>query len=116
MDKKEKIIQEYLLTKASYRDLEVKYKVSRGTINQWVLNYQGISNSYSKSKKANTYLGSVKKRTTNKKELEQQIAELKKQLDWQTMRAEALDKMIDVAESQMQIPIRKKSGTKRSRN
>lgn len=116
MDKKEKIIQEYLLTKASYRALEKKYKVSRGTINQWVLNYQGVSNSYSKGKKVNTYLSGVKKRINNKKELEQQISELKKQLDWQTMRAEALDKMIDIAESQMQISIRKKPGTKQSRS
>ena len=116
MDRKEKIIQEYLLTKASYHALEKKYKVLRGTINQWVLNYQGVSNSYSKSKKGNTYLSGVKKKITNKKELEQQILELKKQLDWQTMRAEALDKMIDIAESQMQISIRKKPSTKQSRS
>lgn len=44
MDKKEKIVQEYLLTNASYRALEIKYKVLRKTINQWVLNYLGISN------------------------------------------------------------------------
>ena len=54
------------------------------------------------------------KKNPNKKQLEQEIAELKKQLEWQTMRAEALDKMIDIAEKQMQVPIRKKPGTKQS--
>ena len=113
MNKKEKIIQEYLLSKASYRDLARKYKIGRGTINRWVLNYQGISNSYAKDRKSNSYLAAVKK-NPNKKQLEQEIAELKKQLEWQTMRAEALDKMIDIAEKQMQVPIRKKPGTKQS--
>jgi transposase-like protein len=113
MDKKEKIIQEYLLSKATYRDLAKKYKIGRGTINRWVLDYQGVSSSYTGYRKSNTYLAAVKK-NPNKKQLEEQIAELKKQLEWQTMRAEALDKMIDIAEKQMQVPIRKKPGTKQS--
>jgi transposase-like protein len=111
MDKKERIIQEYLLSQSSYRQLEKKYKVSRGTINQWVLEYQGIANSYSKYRTGVVYIAAVKKKASNKKQLEQ---ELKKQLQWQTMRADALDKMIDIAEEQLKVPIRKKSGTKQS--
>jgi transposase-like protein len=114
MDKKERIIQEYLLSQSSYRQLEKKYKVSRGTINQWVLEYQGIANSYSKYRTGVVYIAAVKKKASNKKQLEQQLAELKKQLQWQTMRADALDKMIDIAEEQLKVPIRKKSGTKQS--
>jgi hypothetical protein len=60
------------------------------------------------------YIAAVKKKASNKKQLEQQLAELKKQLQWQTMRADALDKMIDIAEEQLKVPIRKKSGTKQS--
>lgn len=48
------------------------------------------------------------------KELEQKIAALEKQLEWQKLRADALDTMIDVAEKQLNISIRKKSGSQQS--
>jgi hypothetical protein len=45
MDKKvnkQAIIDEYLLGCFTYRELAKKYKLSRATINEWVLDYQGI--------------------------------------------------------------------------
>jgi dsDNA-binding SOS-regulon protein len=42
---------------------------------------------------------------------EQKIALLEKQLAWEKMRADALDKMIDIAEKELNVPIRKKPGT-----
>ena len=44
----------------------------------------------------------------------QKIAALEKQLEWQKLRADALDTMINVAEKQLEIPIRKKPGTQQS--
>jgi transposase-like protein len=39
MDKKQEIINEYLLGKAGYRVLEKKYGVSRSVINRWVMDF-----------------------------------------------------------------------------
>ena len=46
--------------------------------------------------------------------LEQKVALLEKQLAWEKMKATALDKMIDIAEKELNIDIRKKSGTEQS--
>jgi hypothetical protein len=40
---------------------------------------------------------------------------LEKQLQWEKLRADALDIMINVAEKQLDITIRKKSGSQQSR-
>ena len=45
--------------------------------------------------------------------LEQENARLRKALERAELRAEALDIMIDIAEKELKIPIRKKSGAKR---
>ena len=50
----------------------------------------------------------------NEKELVDKIASLEKQLKHQELRAEVLDTMIDVAEKQLNISIRKKPGTQQS--
>ena len=46
--------------------------------------------------------------------LQEKIAMLEKQLQWEKLRADALDTMINVAEQQLNIPIRKKPGTQQS--
>lgn len=54
---------------------------------------------------------SSQERADNKK-LEQRIKELEKQLDQAKMKNVALNTLIDVAETELKIPIRKKSGSK----
>lgn len=44
--------------------------------------------------------------------LRAEVTRLRKELRQQTMRADALDTMIDVAEEMFNIPVRKKAGTK----
>ena len=44
-------------------------------------------------------------------ELQQKIAALEKQLQWEKLRGDALDTMINIAEKQLDIQIRKKPGT-----
>ena len=44
--------------------------------------------------------------------LQKEVADLKKQLKYQEMRADAYDTMIDIAEKKFNIPIRKKAGAK----
>ena len=47
------------------------------------------------------------------KELERKNRELQKELEYQKLRADALDKLIEVGERELNISIRKKSGSKR---
>ena len=46
------------------------------------------------------------------KELERKNRELQKELEYQKLRADALDKLIEVGERELKISIRKKSGSK----
>ena len=47
------------------------------------------------------------------KELKAQLKQAKKELDYEKLRSHAFDTMINLAEEKFNIPIRKKSGTKR---
>ena len=47
-------------------------------------------------------------------DLEKKVALLEKQLEWEKLRSLALDTMINVAERELNIDIRKKPGTKQS--
>jgi hypothetical protein len=50
----------------------------------------------------------------NTQELQQKIALLEKQLSWEKLRADALDTLINIAEKQLDISIRKESGSQQS--
>ncbi len=101
--------------------LAKKYNVSRSTINKWVLVHQGIHD-IPRSYKQITY--DLQQKTLGKKskqiipehqsDFEKKIELLEKQLEWEKLRSKALDTMINVAERELQIDIRKKPGTKQS--
>ena len=122
MDLKDQIIQEYLMTGCGFRKLAAKYGISRTTICKWVLIHQGIHNlpptenqqSYSTSS-----MNSAPKKSTNQdqtnEELRQKIAALEKQLAHQELKVVVLDTLINVAEKQLNISIRKKPGTQQSK-
>ncbi len=117
MHSKEEIIQEYLTTGAGFRQLAEKYGISRTTICKWVAIHQGIHN-LPPTENQNRYSRSSMSSSPDKKdqndatlkELKQQIETLKKQLEWEKLRSEALDTMISIAEKQLDISIRKKPG------
>jgi len=108
MDKKlvekEAIIAEYLTGNSSYRKMGIKYGIDFRLIHSWVMKYQG------------------KKRTINPKTKDKKVEEVPlsnevKQLQQALRKAELhnklLNAMINIAEDQLKIDIRKKSGTKR---
>jgi transposase len=121
MDIQQQAVKEYLLDGVPYRALQEKYGVSRSTINKWVLVYQGIHN-IPRSHKQISY--DLQQKTLGKKskqpippdqnELEKKIALLQKQLEWEKLKSHALDTMINIAERELKIDIRKKHGTKQS--
>jgi len=119
MDLKEQIIREYLTQGCGFRKLAAKYGISRTTICKWVLIHQGIHNlppSEKQEKYSTSSMNSSPKKSSSDngqtaQALQQKIAALEKQLQWEKLRADALDTMINVAEKQLDITIRKKPGT-----
>ncbi len=122
MDLKTQIIQEYLTRGGGFRQLAQKYGISRTTICKWVMIHQGIHNlpPTERQEKYNTSsMNSSKKKLTSDQQnsteaLQQKIDALEKQLAWEKLRGEALDTMINIAEKQLDIVIRKKSGNPQS--
>lgn len=120
MDIRQQSIKEYLVDGMTYQQLSQKYGVSRSTINKWVLVYQETHNlpRTAKQKTHDLQQMAIKGITDNpiqdQTSLEQKVALLEKQLAWEKMKATALDKMIDIAEKELKIDIRKKPGTEQS--
>jgi len=123
MDLKNQIIQEYLTQGCGFRQLAAKYGISRTTICKWVAIHQGIHNlstTEKQQKYSNSSMNSSQKKSTDNDPqsaaaLQQKIAALEKQLQWEKLRADALDTLINVAEKQLDIQIRKKPGTQQSK-
>lgn len=122
MDIKQQAITEYLTQGTGYRKLAAKYGVSRTTINKWVMIHQGIHNIPPTEKQQKYYLSGMNSKLentstgefNNQQELQKKIALLEKQLAWEKLRADALDTMINIAEKQLDISIRKKPGSQQS--
>src|SRR5947208_2838409 len=117
MDLKTQIITEYLTQGTGFRQLASKYGISRTTICKWVAIHQGIHNlpltEKQKRYSTSSMNSSLKKSTEDQQSIEalqQKIAALEKQLEWEKLRSEVLDTMIDIAEKDLNIPIRKKPG------
>jgi transposase-like protein len=108
MDKKvidkEAIIAEYLTGNSTYRKLAIKYGVDFRIIHSWVMKYQG------KSQKLITKPKDLKAAETP---LSNEIKQLQQELRKAQLHNKLLNAIIDIAEDQLKIDIRKKSGTKR---
>ncbi len=102
MDIKQQCITEYLTQGTGYRKLAAKYGVSRTTINKWVMIHQGIHNlppTQKQQKYTTSSMNSSKPKHTeeqlqNMDAMQQKIALLEKQLQWEKLRADALDTMM----------------------
>ena len=120
MELKDQIIQEYLNTGCGYRKLQAKYGISRTTICNWVQVYQGVHNLQPTHLQQQHYINPMAQKakkqqagtSENEAALLQKIAALEKQLEHQQLKVVVLDTLIDVAEKQLNISIRKKPGTK----
>jgi transposase-like protein len=122
MDLKSQIIYEYLTQQVGYRQLENKYGIAKSIICRWVVDYQDIHNLPRADKQQKYYFRPMKgpktKATREQQDpdsLQEKIAALEKQLKLERLRADALDMMINVAEKQLNISIRKKSGNPQSK-
>ena len=110
MDKqttKEAIIAEYLAGGTSFRKLSAKYGIKHQTIHTWLQTFQGRRR---EKIKVNHLNGRPPKTQSDSSE----IKKLQKELLKAELHNKLLNAMIDIAEEQLGVPIRKKSGAKQS--
>lgn len=101
------IIKKYLSTDMSIQELREEYCIGGGsTIHRWMQKMQITEPEYKKIEA----MKSVKKEINNPKESEQEkrIKELEEQLSKEQMKTDFLNTMIDIAERELKINIRKK--------
>ena len=103
MEKRELIIAEYLVGNTTYRKLEKKHGIDFRTIHSWVMKNKGKD--YKKESKS--ILNVVDSPSDSK-----EVQRLKKELATSQLHAKLLNTIIDIAEKEFNIDIRKKSGTK----
>ena len=102
---KEAIVAEYLIGDLSLRMLAAKHGVNFRNIHRWVQQYRGKHSTVAKKKKS---------KKVKAKPDPQEVRQLKEELRKAQLLNELLNEMIDIAESDHGLSIRKKSGTKRS--
>jgi transposase-like protein len=102
---REAIIAEYLIGDTTYRKLGAKYGIDFRRIHSWVMKYQGKPVKKDKPK--------IKQETPlENEELPTDVKQLQKELRKAKLHNKLLNAIIDIAEEQLKIDIRKKSGTK----
>lgn len=113
-----KVIEEYLQSGVSKMSLLKKYDIrSKSAIQKWMrqLGYVDIHQKKGSLPLINTIALSAKKKqipSPSESAQEARIKELERLLEDEQLRSEAYLKMIDIAEREFSIPIRKKPSTK----
>jgi transposase len=113
---KTSILRAILDGRMTVREAMIAYRVSSSTINYWIRMY--------KREKGELAPIMVNKNTSSRegsgeaeelKALKNQIQEIQQELKEEKLKNQALNTLIDVAEDNLKISIRKKTGAKRSR-
>jgi len=106
IQEREAIVAEYLLGKTSYRKLAKKHQVDFRVLHRWVINFQSKSVKKEKTIKPQQPISQPEELPTDVKQLQEELRKAR-------LHNELLNAMIDIAEDQLKIDIRKKSGTRR---
>jgi transposase-like protein len=114
MDKKQQIINDYLVGGRSFRQLAREHGIGSTTIHRWVMDFQGRSVKIPRDYKIIT-LPVMKRAKKEPRDVPDDIAALRRELEQERLRNKLLTTMIEIAEEKFKIPIRKKYGTKPSK-
>jgi transposase-like protein len=107
-----KVVQEYLQTDLSVKELMQKHGIrGNSCIINWMRKF-GLSYPTEDQIKINNQVAKEINKTPQEQELEQKLKALEKDLAYEKLRTKALNTMIDIAEKELKISIRKKSGAK----
>jgi transposase-like protein len=99
--KRREVVEEYLNGGVTLRELSGKHGISRTTIHRWVKGYESGSG-----------IGSRRKRVEVMSTMPTDVKRLQRELYEARLHTKLLETMIEIAEDEMGIPIRKKSGAK----
>jgi transposase len=106
------VIQEYLNTDITQKELKKKHSIKGNSyIPNWMLKF-GDHNVTDEQISIQKAMSEVEEKTPRERKLEAKVKELEKALEQERLRTLALSTMINVAERDLKISIRKKSGTK----
>lgn len=115
-DFKLNVVQEYLSTSASQKELMKKYKIrGHDTIKLWMRKFD-LPLPSQQQIELQRIMSKEKEKAPYERELEAKVKRLEQQLEDEKLRTLALSTMIDLAEKEFKIPIRKKSGAKPSKH
>ena len=115
---KRKVVEEYLATGCTKMFLLRKYNIQfKSAVQTWmrILGYRDPGSQPQTFKFGQitfTSLAKQKQNTTESAELQKRILDLERQLEDEKLRSEAYARMIEKAEKELKISIRKKTGTK----
>jgi transposase len=114
-DFKLQVVQEYLSTGMSQKELMQKYNIGgNNTIKLWMRKFD-LRLPSQQQIELQRIMSKEKEKTPYERELEAKVKRLEQQLEDERLRTLALSTMIDLAEKEFRIPIRKKSGAKQSK-
>ena len=109
---RKKVLDVYYGSEESIAQISERFDVNVETVRSWVFRSNSERDKMSKLDETNNL--TMKKEKTSSDDLEKRIQALEKALEDERMRSICLDKMIDIAEQELKIDIRKKSGAKQS--
>jgi len=111
-----KVVQEYLTTEQGVKELREKHNISgKNTIRNWVIQFSNPKADEEEIERNKIMSDSDQKPPEKSKtqlELEAKIAALEKELSHEKLRNEAMNTLIEVAEKELKVDIRKKPGAK----
>jgi len=111
-DFKLKVVQEYLMSEATFAILQKKYGIKSGySITQWIRKF-GLESPDKSQIELEKAMKEQNQITPREQELELKIKSLEKELEKERLRTLALNTMIDIAERDLKIKVRKNSGAK----
>jgi transposase-like protein len=106
------VVQEYLNTDISQSELKVKHGFrGNSTVSEWMRKF-GVYKVTDEQISIQKAMSKESDKTPQERLLESKIKELEKALEQERLRTLALNTMINIAERDLKISIRKKSGTK----
>lgn len=113
-EEKRAIIEEYMTSGETAKFIQEKYQISGNSkITDW-MNEFGIREKRIFASSKERPMADPRK-TDKEKELEKRIQQLEQELENEKLRAKLLDKVIEIAERDLNIPILKKSGARQSK-
>lgn len=106
------IIEEYMNSEEAMETFQAKHGMGHCTLSRWMIKF-GLSNTSQKQfadmKRA---VGQTPVKSLAERTLEAKVAQLEKELRKEKLKSLALSTMIDVAEEELGVDIRKKAGAK----